>query len=61
MVLVTTVFGLMLTAMFLTVAFATRGAMAGNQEIIGVLHFVGAEDRYIAREFQRFLRQRGRD
>jgi cell division transport system permease protein len=51
------VFALMLVAMFLTVAFATRGAMAGNHEIIGILHFVGAEDRFIAREFQRhFLR-----
>lgn len=51
------IFALVLFAMFLTVAFATRGAMAGNHEIIGVLHFVGAEDRFIAREFQRhFLR-----
>ncbi|GAC1335517.1 MAG: ABC transporter permease [Beijerinckiaceae bacterium] len=51
------VFGLVLTAMLLAVAFATRGAMAGNREIIDVLHFVGAEDSYIAREFQRhFLR-----
>jgi cell division transport system permease protein len=50
-------FGLVLTAMLLAVAFATRGAMAGNREIIDVLHFVGAEDRFIAREFQRhFLR-----
>ncbi len=51
------IFVLVLVAMFLTVAFATRGAMAGNHEIIGILHFVGAEDRFIAREFQRhFLR-----
>ncbi len=50
-------FGLVLTAMLLAVAFATRGAMAGNREIIDVLHFVGAEDKFIAREFQRhFLR-----
>jgi cell division transport system permease protein len=48
---------LVLTALGLAVAFATRGVMAGNREIIGVLHFVGAEDRFIAREFQRhFLR-----
>ena len=33
--------------------FATRGAMAGNREIVEVLHFVGANDDYIAREFQR--------
>ena len=51
------IFCLVLAAMFMTVAFATRGAMAGNQEIITVLHFVGAEDRFIAREFQaHFLR-----
>ncbi len=50
-------FALVLTTMLLAVAFATRGAMAGNSEIINVLHFVGAEDRFIAREFQRhFLR-----
>ncbi len=51
------VFVLVLTALGLAVAFATRGVMAGNREIIGVLHFVGAEDKFIAREFQRhFLR-----
>jgi cell division transport system permease protein len=51
------IFVLVLSAMGLAVGFATRGAMAGNQEIVGVLHFVGAEDRFIAREFQRhFLR-----
>lgn len=56
-VLAGVIFALVLVAMFLTVAFATRGAMAGNHEIIGILHFVGAEDRFIAREFQRhFLR-----
>ena len=52
-----TVCALVLAALGLAVGFATRGAMAGNREIIGVLHFVGAEDRFIAREFQRhFLR-----
>lgn len=51
------IFVLVLTAMGLAVAFATRGAMAGNREIIAVLHFVGAEDRFVARQFQRhFLR-----
>jgi len=47
------ILGLVLVSMTLAVSFATRGAMAGNREIIDVLHFVGAEDRYIAREFQR--------
>ncbi len=31
--------------------------MASNREIVEVLHFVGATDRFIAREFERhFLR-----
>ncbi|TBW33962.1 ABC transporter permease [Siculibacillus lacustris] len=47
------VVGLMLAAMVLSVVFATRAAMAGNREVIEVLHFVGAEDRFIARQFQR--------
>src|SRR5690606_13333502 len=33
--------------------FATRGAMASNRDVVSVLHFVGAEDGFIAREFQR--------
>lgn len=50
-------FVLVLTAMLLAVAFATRGAMAGNREIIEILHFVGAADGFISRQFQRhFLR-----
>jgi cell division transport system permease protein len=48
---------LVITAMALAVAFATRGAMAGSKQIIDVLHFVGAEDRFIAAQFQKiFLR-----
>ena len=47
------IFGLVLVAMALAVAFATRGAMAGSREVINVLHFVGAEDAYIASQFQR--------
>jgi len=48
---------LMLSATVLTVIFATRGAMVGNSQIIEVLHFVGADSSYIAREFrQHFLR-----
>ncbi len=51
------VFILVLVATALAVGFATRGAMAGNRDIIDVLHFVGATDAYIAREFQgHFLR-----
>ena len=44
---------LVLVAAGLAVTFATRGAMAGNREVVEVLHFVGANDAYIAREFQR--------
>jgi cell division transport system permease protein len=51
------IFILVLVAMALAVVFATRGAMAGNRGIVDVLHFVGAEDRFIAGQFQRhFLR-----
>jgi cell division transport system permease protein len=51
------IFGLVLTAMGLAVGFATRGAMAGNREIIEALHYVGAADGFIARQFQwHFLR-----
>jgi cell division transport system permease protein len=47
------VVALVLAATALSVVFATRGAMAGNREVIAVLHFVGAEDSYVAAEFQR--------
>jgi len=50
---------LMLTATVLSVVFATRGAMAGNGHIIEVLHFVGAEARFIAREFRRHFLSTG--
>jgi cell division transport system permease protein len=55
----TTIFGgigvllLMLAATMLSVAFATRGAMAANRPIVEVLHFIGATDGFIARQFQR--------
>lgn len=44
---------LIVTAMVLAISFATHGAMAGNREIIEVLHFVGASDRFISKQFQR--------
>jgi cell division transport system permease protein len=48
---------LVLTATALAIAFATRGAMAGNRHIIEVLNLVGASDIFIAKEFQKhFLR-----
>jgi cell division transport system permease protein len=47
------VFGLVLAATVLSVAFATRGAMSSNRPIVEVLHFVGAKEAYIASQFQR--------
>lgn len=47
------VFLMMMAATVLTVIFATRGAMSGNAHVIEVLHFVGAEQRFIANEFQK--------
>jgi cell division transport system permease protein len=44
---------LMLAATMLSVAFATRGAMATNRPIVEVLHFIGAKDGFIAGQFQR--------
>ena len=50
---------LVLNAAGLAVTFATRGAMVGNKEVVEVLHFVGANDSYIATEFQRRFFQLG--
>jgi len=47
------ILGLVFAATALCVVFATRGAMAGNRDAIEVLHFVGAEDSYVAGQFQR--------
>lgn len=53
------IFALVVVAMIMAVAFATRGAMAGNKEIVQVLHLVGAADRFIARQFQRHFMKLG--
>jgi cell division transport system permease protein len=47
------VLALVFVATILSVIFATRGAMASNKDVVAVLHFVGAEDGFVAREFQR--------
>lgn len=47
------IFALILGAMGVAVASATRAAVATNREIVEVLHIVGAADAFIAREFQR--------
>lgn len=46
------VLALVFTATVLTVVFATRGALSGNRHIVEVLHFVGAEARFVAAQFQ---------
>ena len=50
---------LVLTATALAVGFATRGAMAGTKEIVSVLNLVGAQDRFIAGEFQKHFLKLG--
>jgi cell division transport system permease protein len=58
-ILAAALFALMILAMGTAIGFATRGAMAGNREIVEVLHLVGASDRFIAREFQTHFRRLG--
>jgi cell division transport system permease protein len=47
------ILALVLVVTLLSVTFATRGAMATNRPIIEVLHYVGATDGFVARQFQR--------
>jgi cell division transport system permease protein len=47
------VLALVLAATVLSVAFATRGAMAANRPILEVLHYIGATDNFVGRQFQR--------
>ena len=50
---------LVILATVISVSFATRGAMAANKPIVEVLHFVGAQDRFIANRFFRHFLQLG--
>jgi cell division transport system permease protein len=43
---------LVAAATFAIIVSATRSSMASNHDIVEVLHFVGATDRFIAREFE---------
>ncbi len=58
-VLALSLFALMIVAMAIAIGFATRGAVAANREIIEVLHFVGASDKFIAHEFETHFRNIG--
>ena len=50
---------LVLLATVLSVAFATRAAMATNRPVIEVVHLIGAKDNFIATHFQRHFLQLG--
>ncbi|MGX1098301.1 cell division protein FtsX [Amorphus sp. MBR-141] len=50
---------LMLIALALSIVFATRAAIASNVQVIEVLHFVGAENGFVAREFQKHFLLKG--
>ena len=50
---------LVIFATVISVSFATRGAMSANRPIVEVLHFVGAQDRFIANRFFRHFLQLG--
>ncbi len=41
------------------VVSATRSAMASNRDIVEVLHFVGARDRFIAQQFEKHFQSIG--
>jgi cell division transport system permease protein len=47
------ILALVFVATVLSIVFATRGTMASNAVVVSVLHICGAEDGFIAREFQR--------
>jgi cell division transport system permease protein len=47
------VLALITVATAMIIVFATRADMAANQEIIEVLHLIGAKDSFIASQFQR--------
>ncbi len=51
------ILALVAAATMAIIVSATRSAMLSNRDIVEVLHFVGATDRFIAREFEKhFLR-----
>lgn len=58
-VLAAALFVLVLVAMGTAISFATRGAVAENREIVEVLHFVGASDRFVANQFHGHFQRLG--
>ncbi len=53
------VIALVVLATVAIVVSATRSAMASNREIVEVLHFVGARDRFIAQQFEKHFQTLG--
>lgn len=53
------ILGLVALATIAIIVSATRSAMASNSDIVEVLHFVGATDRFIAREFDKHFLKLG--
>jgi len=53
------IFLLVLTAMILTIVFATRGALSGNSHVVEVLHFIGADAGFVARQFDGYFFRTG--
>lgn len=53
------ILALVMAATMLIVVFATRGAMAGNRDVVEVLHFVGADAGFISNEFQQHFLKLG--
>lgn len=45
------ILALVISALTLTIIFATRSALSANAHIVEVLHFIGAESGFIARQF----------
>jgi cell division transport system permease protein len=58
-VLAAALFVLVIVAMATAIGFATRGAVAENREIVEVLHFVGASDRFVANQFHSHFQRLG--
>lgn len=53
------IFLLMMAATVTTVIFATRGAMSGNRDVVEVLHFVGADGKFVSGQFQKHFLKLG--
>jgi len=53
------IFVLVLVALIMTVVFATRSALSDNHHVVEVLHFIGADGAFIARQFDRYFFRTG--